>query len=514
MKSYKLLSWIFLPFIAYACNGWLDVKPEDEIDEKDLFETGIGYRHALNGVYFALGDIDLYGKHLSWGIVDALGQCYTYITAGNGAKEMHYGASLYDWDHQYMEPCIESIWKKTYNAVANCNNIIQNIANENPEKFDYKEREKSMIWGEALALRAYLQFDMLRLFAPAPSTNPGSRTFIPYVSEYPVYVSKALSVDSCLNNVIRDLKEAKDLVWEADSGRSCRTLNFWEGGQSDMGLFYESKRGFRLNYYAISAVLARVYMYAQQTENAYKEAKALIDFAEGNRVFEIDYYNMEYYGDFKSYADMLWGLEVVDLLDFETAVNTVDNSDNPLYIGVAGAKINFWGDDIQSGSEETCNDLRFVNWVTHLDDYYGTYKFTKYAQRFATNNGTQIGNTLVPMIRMSEMYYIAAEAIYKTDLAEAKEYLLTVKEGRGLSSSDQSVRNVNMANENNFLNILQNDARREWLGEGQIFYMYKRLNQNIPTVDQNNPKEESYEEIKAEEKNFVIPVPNIETDLM
>lgn len=492
----------------------VDVKPGRRVDEKDLFETGIGYRHALNGVYFALGDIDLYGKHLSWGIVDALGQCYTYITAGNGAKEMHYGASLYDWDHQYMEPCIESIWKKTYNAVANCNNIIQNIANENPEKFDYKEREKSMIWGEALALRAYLQFDMLRLFAPAPSTNPGSRTFIPYVSEYPVYVSKALSVDSCLNNVIRDLKEAKDLVWEADSGRSCRTLNFWEGGQSDMGLFYESKRGFRLNYYAISAVLARVYMYAQQTENAYKEAKALIDFAEGNRVFEIDYYNMEYYGDFKSYADMLWGLEVVDLLDFETAVNTVDNSDNPLYIGVAGAKINFWGDDIQSDSEETCNDLRFVNWVTHLDDYYGTYKFTKYAQRFATNNGTQIGNTLVPMIRMSEMYYIAAEAIYKTDLAEAKEYLLTVKEGRGLSSSDQSVRNVNMANENNFLNILQNDARREWLGEGQIFYMYKRLNQNIPTVDQNNPKEESYEEIKAEEKNFVIPVPNIETDLM
>lgn len=514
MKKYKLLSWIFLPFIMSACNGWLDVKPEDEIDENDLFETGIGYRHALNGVYFALGDINLYGKHLSWGIVDAMGQCYTYANAGNGAKEMQFGASRYDWDHQYIEPCIESIWKKTYNAVANCNNIIQNIANDDPEKFDYKEKEKCMIWGEALALRAYLQFDMLRLFAPAPSTNPGNRLFIPYVSEYPVYVSKALTVDSCLNNVIRDLKNAKDLVWKADSGRTCRKLTFWEVGESDMGLFYDNKRGFRLNYYAISAVLARVYMYAQQTENAYKEAKALIDFAEKNRVFEIDYYDMEYYGDFKSYGDMLWGLEAVDLLDFETAVNSVDNSDNPLYIGVAGAKINFWGDDIQVDNEETCNDLRFVNWVSRLDDYYKTYKFTKYAQRFATNNGTEIGNTLVPMIRMSEMYYIAAEAIYKTDLTAAKEYLLTVKEGRGLSSSDQSIRNVNAANESNFLNILQNDARREWLGEGQIFYMYKRLNQNIPSVDPNKPAEESYQEIKAEEKNFVIPMPNIETDLM
>ena len=95
MKKYKLLSWIFLPFIMSACNGWLDVKPEDEIDENDLFETGIGYRHALNGVYFALGDINLYGKHLSWGIVDAMGQCYTYANAGNGAKEMQFGSSIH-----------------------------------------------------------------------------------------------------------------------------------------------------------------------------------------------------------------------------------------------------------------------------------------------------------------------------------------------------------------------------------------------------------------------------------
>lgn len=512
MKKYKLLLWLFLPFTMSACNGWLDVKPEDEIDEKDLFETGIGYRHALNGVYFALGDAALYGKGLSWGIVDAMGQCYTYLNAANGTSEMQYGASRYDWDHNYLEPNIESMWKKAYNVVANCNNIIRNIIHEDPNKFDYKESEKCMIWGEALALRAYVQFDMLRLFAPAPVTKPGNRTFIPYVSEYPVYVSKALTVDSCLNNIIRDLNEAKDLLWKADSGRDCRKSNFWEGGETGMKMFYMNKRGFRLNYYAASAVLARVYMYARQEENAYKIAKALIDFAKTNRYFKIDSYEMQYGGDFKSYSDMLWGMEVVDLLKFETSANTVD-SDNPYYIGVAGAKINFWGEDIREDSRgnEVCNDLRFVNWVTHLDDYYGTYKFTKNTQRFAAKTSTIIGNTLVPMIRISEMYYIAAEVIYKTDLDAAKEYLLAVKEGRGLRSSDQSIKDVRAANTSDFLRILQNDARREWLGEGQIFYMYKRLNQNIPSVD---PYSEAYQEIKAEEKNFVIPVPNIETDLM
>lgn len=499
-----------------ACNGWLDVKPEDEIDEKDLFETGTGYRHALNGVYFALGDIDLYGKQLSWGVVDAMGQCYTYPKSTNAVNEMKLGAE-YDWDHLNMEPCIERIWRKTYNAVANCNNIIQNITNEDPGKFSYKDKEKCMIWGEALALRAYLQFDMLRLFAPAPVTKPGNRTFIPYVSEYPVYVSKALTVDSCLNHVIRDLREAKDLLWKADSGVDCSAANLFERGGTTPGAdyFYTYKRGLRLNYYAASAVLARVYLYARQMEDAYKEAKALIDFAEKKEVFEIDDYDMRYYGNFKSYGDILWGLEAVDLLKFETGVNTVD-TDSPSYIGVAGAKINFFGEDIEVDSEEneSCNDSRFVNWVSHLDDYYGTYKFTKYTQRFAATHGAIISNTLVPMIRISEMYYIAAEAIYETDLDAAKEYLLTVKEGRGLSSSDKSIQNVNVANKSDFLQVLQNDARREWLGEGQIFYMYKRLNQNIPSVDPQEPKKESYREIKAEEKNFVIPVPNIETDLM
>lgn len=43
-----------------------------------------------------------------------------------------------------------------------------------------------MIWGEALALRAFIQFDMLRLFAASPAMNPGTTRYIPYISEYPV----------------------------------------------------------------------------------------------------------------------------------------------------------------------------------------------------------------------------------------------------------------------------------------------------------------------------------------
>ena len=513
MEKYKWLSLFLVLFVTSSCNEWLNVTPDDEIDERDLFATGNGYRHALNGVYFALGDRELYGQELSWGVVDALGQCYLYAMTGtSGTDAMQYGAKRYDWDHERMEPYIESMWKKVYNAVANCNNILNNIQSESPEKFDYGESEKSMIWGEALALRAFLQFDMLRLFAPAPITNPSNRTFIPYVSEYPVYVSIPQTVDSCLTCIIQDLEKAQELLWKADSGRTCSSLQFWESSyENDMSLFYKGKRGFRLNYYATTGLLARVYMYAQQKENAYDEAKSLIDISEETGWFELDYYPMEYQGNFKSYNDMLWGLESVDLLKFETAINELDR-DDPKYLSVSGVSENFFGLDMDMDTQGNaiCSDLRFQTWLTQTHDYYDTYRFSKYAQRDASKTSARIGNTLVPMIRISEMYYIAAEAIYETNLDEAKEYLITVKEGRGLYSSDHSVREVEAANVDNFMSLLINDARREWLGEGQIFYMYKRLNMNIPYVDEYGQASE----ISATEDHFVVPVPNVETDLM
>ena len=511
MEKYKWLSLFLVLFVMSSCNEWLDVTPDDEIDESDLFETGNGYRHALNGVYFALGDQELYGKELSWGVVDALGQCYLYAMTSGGVDAMLYGAHDYNWDHERMEPYVESMWKKVYNAVANCNNILNNIQEEDPNKFDYGEKEKSMIWGEALALRAFLQFDMLRLFAPAPVTNPSNRTFIPYVQEYPSYVSIPQTVDSCLTYIIRDLEKAQELLWEADSGRDCRSLEFWEANIDDMSLFYRGKRGFRLNYYATTGLLARVYMYAQQKENAYNEAKYLIDVSEETGWFELDYYPMEYGSDFKSYSDMLWGLESVDLLKFETTVNILDRND-PAYLGVSGVSENFFGLDMDTDSQGNaiCSDLRFQTWLTQTHDYYDIYRFSKYAQRDASKTAAKIGNTLVPMIRISEMYYIAAEAIYETNLDEAKEYLITVKEGRGLYSSDNSVLQVENANVDNFMSLLINDARREWLGEGQIFYMYKRLNMNIPYVDEYG----QLSEVSATEDHFVVPIPNVETDLM
>lgn len=111
---------------------------------------------------------------------------------------------------------ISDIWLNTYNAIANCNNIIANINNIEPGKFELGEEERDLILGEALGVRAMLHFDMLRLFAPAPATNP-SGNYIPYFTIYPSTSEPYLTIDDFLGHVIDDLVKARRLVAPHDS---------------------------------------------------------------------------------------------------------------------------------------------------------------------------------------------------------------------------------------------------------------------------------------------------------
>lgn len=106
------------------------------------------------------------------------------------------------------------------------------------------------------------------------------------------------------------------------------------------------------------------------------------------------------------------------------------------------------------------------------------------------------------MIRMSEVYYIAAEAIFDTNPKEAQSYLELVKKGRGVSKKFD-----NVTNKSDFINLLVNDARREFLGEGQIFYMFKRLNRAMPGMSYYDS------DVLPTEENMVLPKPDSESKI-
>lgn len=85
---------------------------------------------------------------------------------------------------------------------------------------------------------------------------------------------------------------------------------------------------------------------------------------------------------------------------------------------------------------------------------------------------------MIPGIRLSEMYYIAAESVYATDPGQAWEYFNTVRFHRGIGV---------VLNENSgadFITELLKEYRKETYAEGQLYFNYKRLNQSI--VNESN----------------------------
>lgn len=103
---------------------------------------------------------------------------------------------------------------------------------------------------------------------------------------------------------------------------------------------------------------------------------------------------------------------------------------------------------------------------------------------------------MAPAIRLSEMYYIASECSYAGNPTAAVNYLKQVREARQIGDP------LSINNEEDLIKELLKDARKEWLAEGQLFYMYKRLNRGI--VGQTGVI------IPASDNIFVLPLPNDE----
>lgn len=77
MKKYNFaIIGVTLLLSLSACNDWLDIDPSDQVSSEKLFESGDGFRNALNGIYIAMSSSELYGRELSWGLASVLSQTY------------------------------------------------------------------------------------------------------------------------------------------------------------------------------------------------------------------------------------------------------------------------------------------------------------------------------------------------------------------------------------------------------------------------------------------------------
>lgn len=444
MKKLFLILAGVMVLLSGCMKDWLELEPKSEVSSDVLFETPEGFTIALNGIYANLSSASLYGAELTHGFVDVLARCYDL-------KNTQYDPlKNYDYVSAGMDQRINSIWSVAYNTIANCNGLLEEM-NKKGDGF-FKPQERARLEGEVLAIRAMLHFDLLRLYAPAPVVRDAAA--IPYYSALSHIPMPEKPTSEILQLVLADLARSKALQKEYDTRAADKDdfhgYRFRFG--TDQTFFGSGKRGFRMGYYAATALLARVALYAGNDQLAYQNAMEVIDDKTADNEAIVSFtpatiIDVGVYDRLLS-DDLLFALYRVD---YEEGFNKV--------IFLLPNTSQIFGSDLNSDYRKKC-------YLTTDGRQLMKFDVEQEREGFITS--------AIPMFRLAELYHIAAETLYDTDPDGALALLNTLRTKRGCTVPLSAI-----ASKSAFVDAIINDARREFVGEGQLFFLYKRLNKTI-----------------------------------
>lgn len=471
------MKWTFLCcfvlLFTSSCEKFLDINPAGELPAEKLLKNAEGFENAMYGVYATMPKESLYGASLSNEMVEVLAQ--SFESFGNNYV---FNLQAYNYKFSSVEEELLNTWKDMYNNISNVNNVLKNLENFSPQSLSYYNLYK----GEALGLRAFMHFDLLRLYT---EHKPGAEG-IPYSKEFSLTPPDFSTAAQNYNQIISDLKEAETLLDQDQAYFTFPKTNPQDGFIRD--------RETHFNLYAVQATLARVYFTQGDMPNALAYAEKVIQSGKFQLLDKAEVAA----GIMKG---ILYPKEVIFGLyspkHFTIAKNrfyleTSFYSFNPRKNMKAIYEKNQVGHDyrwdaffklplVPSGQP------RFVKLVDtyQLEDR----EFQRPAQYIKGIN----------MIRLPEMYYIAAEALLNTNPEKARQYFDLVLQSRGL---------IGLANrtpaQTLTLELITEERYKEFIGEGQNFLNMKRLHLDITDVNQKV--------IPASKEVYVLPIPLEETD--
>lgn len=473
MKTYLYLSALLSSFLFASCGNWLDVLPKSETDEKEMFETANGYYSSLTGVYINMGSSELYGANLTLTLTEPLGQQYSV----NESEPEREKWKNFDYTTTEAQNNLLKVWSKMYNNIVNCNLLISHLREE--ERTLFEAGVKETLLGEALGLRAYMYFDLVRMFNASLSVDPNSKK-VPYKTDFGLTIGTSFTTSEVLKYILDDLTEARELLKNHDPIVTDKSYR-------DKYLNYN--RNQRMNYYAVCGLMARACLWQGDYRQAYDNANLVINsgkfrFIEENEITETDLYGNELKSDRLFVPELLFGLYTESILEVSRT----------RYEGLSR-------DFILSTNCYTHGDLRLTAW--HADNRLNKINLIKYKRSSSSEDSDHYGDPLVPMLKLGEMYLIASEAaLNDPSLNEnPREILNTFKQNRKATEVALNATADEIADE------ITHEYICEFRGEGQLFWYYKRINKNA--IDNGNYLGTT---IQIDPKVYTFPLPQYEID--
>ena len=435
----KKILLLMFSLAALGCNSWLDgAKPKEFTEEEELFSRETGFKEALTGAYQLAAKYELYGRRLTFDYIDKLAQRYRNV--GGGGVLTYQQPSFYEFDSKDSRDITDAVWEKMYNVVANINNMLRWI--ETNRHVLTTPGYYEIIKGEALALRSYIYFDLLRMFGPVYSHDPEGLSII-YRTEFNRESRDLVPADQMLDNIVADLETAYGLLEDHDTF----DFNYAKlGAAADEDPFLIFRQN-RMNALAVQALLARIHLYGGNAAKAEEYAEEVIE----SGMFTLNRNNSQ---DHIMSSEVIFGVHVDRMQEnisdrftntSEWAIN--DNTGSLFY----DALINKDGDGE--------NDTRVRNGFIHIAGIGTTYHITTKFDQTGLAPG-MLG--MMPLIRLSEMYYIMSECTGNA------YWLNEVRDARGILPVGD------FDDEDDMLAKLGTEYRKEFYGEGQLWFFYKR----------------------------------------
>ena len=459
-KIYTLLLSIAGCLLTSSCSDWFDVSPSTDVPAEELFETESGFQSALAGIYIGMTNPKAYGDNLSFGMLDQMAQLYDMIPSGASER-----SAIYQYENETdqgynTKARLADTWTQAYKMIANANNLLKWL-DKNGERVIASPETRSMLRGEALAIRAYLHFDILRGWGPMNykgDPTAAATPCMPYRTVADNSKQPLRTAEQVLDLILDDLKSAKQLM----SYEAKKTLTSNDG----------QNRRFRFNYHAINAVMARVYCYMGKAEEAITCAQDVIDHCG----LELQSANSS---DPILFNEVLCGLYLYEMEKNLSAFWSDGDKLTTQYF----SKVSTFNTLFNATSGST-NDIRYRTVKRYATEQVQSLKYIKNEKE------------VVPLIRLPEMYYILCEMKALSD-SEAK--LNEVRHKRGYPASEDE----HFKTEADRIKALNREYRKEFYAEGQYYFFLKQH----PTAPV-----EHFNEVTLGKAQYVFPLPDAEKE--
>lgn len=436
--------------LSSCVNDWLDVAPSDGTDADAALTSSSDLAAARTGMYEALKGnsnlVDYYGQQFFvYGDVHA-GDDYQYNNIGGSNRASFY----YDMNYQTASEFNTSTvsWQSPYVVIGRANRII--AAAEGGALSDAAEAKATIdqYAAEAKVLRALAHFDLVRIYGKPYTEDQGASLGVPLVTE--VLESNAKPARSTVAEVYTQV--VKDLT-EAISSNALAT---------------ETEPGY-VSVWGAKAILSRVYLNMGDYANALSVAEDIIKNS-GAALWTRDQYFKAWDASTPNESEFLFRLNVAGSTD-NNDLNGIGNlQQRDGYKEMVATKK--FVDMLTSDPEDVRNDMFLPATAAKEVATYGTNKV--YLNKLRGQGGNLRNVTIVPIIRLSEVYLTAAECAFRNnDKTKAVEYLNDLVKNR--TTTEASLATV----DNITLERILIERRKELIGEGQRYFDALRNNETI-----------------------------------